>query len=274
MDKDFLGKRTQSDTFSRYQTEAGAKTPASRETRSPEESNDFLPFFLIELLNRFKTTLNSIKTFNHLPREKLNDLKLREYFYRVMDQDIEEMDSTINSLLSYIRVNHPLVKSNTIHLVLDEILKKHEKQLNLRRIKIVKKFEKDLRETVVHESQLRFIFNCILEYAILFTVPNGSLGLVTKLANVPKEAEGQYLEVAVVFTGYKKDEQPDASFGAQAARRGEKMDLKLLLVEEIVRKNHGVMKFDVDEKKPRTQILLFFPIERRRIVYYPSLNSP
>ena len=37
------------------------------------------------------------------------------------------------------------------------------------------------------------------------------------------------------------------------------MDLKLLLVKEIVRKNHGIMKFEVDEKKPRTQISLHLP---------------
>jgi hypothetical protein len=80
--------------------------------------------------------------------------------------------------------------------------------------------------------------------------------------------------VVVVFTGYKKQgEQVDASFGAQATQKEEKMDLKLLLVKEIVRKNHGIMKFEVDEKKPRTQISLIFPIERRRVVYYQTSGS-
>jgi hypothetical protein len=49
--------------------------------------------------------------------------------------------------------------------------------------------------------------------------------------------------------------------------------LKLLLVKEIVRKNHGVMKFEVDEKKPRTQISLIFPIERRRVVNYQTQGT-
>ena len=46
--------------------------------------------------------------------------------------------------------------------------------------------------------------------------------------------------------------------------------MKLLLVKEIVRKNLGTMKFDVNEKKPKTLITVIFPIERRKVIYYPS----
>jgi nitrogen-specific signal transduction histidine kinase len=249
----------------------------------PEEPNGFLPFFFVELLDRFKHTLSSIKTFTHLSREKLNDAEFREYFYRIMNEDIEEIDSVINSLLSYIKINSPIVKSNTVHIVLDEILKKNESLLNSRKVKIIKKFEKELPETIVHEAQLRYIFNCILEFAMPFTLPNGSIGFMTKVTDIPKEAEenkdlpqrdGRYVEIVIVFTGYKKQgEQGDAAFGTQPTQKEEKMDLKLLLVKEIVHKNHGIMKFEVNEKKPRTQISLIFPIERRRVVYYQSAGS-
>ena len=106
---------------------------------------------------------------------------------------------------------------------------------------------------------------------------------MTKVTDIPKEAEenkdlpqrdGRYVEVVVVFTGYKKQgEQVDATLGTQATQKEEKMDLKLLLVKEIVHKNHGTMKLEVNEKKPRTQISLIFPIERRQIVYYQSAGS-
>jgi len=262
---------------------AESPPPASQEMPLPEEPNGFLPFFFLELLDRFKHTLSSVKTFTHLSREKLNDPEFREYFYRVMNEDIEEIESVINSLSSYIKINTPIVKTNTVHMVIDEMLKRYEAQLNARKIKIIKKFEKELPETTVHETQLKYIFSCILEFAMPFTLPNGSIGFLTKVTDLPKESEenkllpqrdGHYVEFVVVFTGYKKmSEQGEATFGASSAQKEEKLDLKLLLVKEIVRKNHGVMRFEVDEKKPRTQISLLFPIERRRVVYYQTSGS-
>jgi hypothetical protein len=303
MDRDFFTREAEKNPFSSLLNKADSskadpskpalskpdsskpetKPPVSREIAVPEEPDGFLPFFFIELLDRFKHTLSSIKTFTQLSREKLNDPEFREYFYRVMNEDIEEIDSVINSLLSYIKINTPIVKTNTVHMVIDEILKKYENQLNSRKIRIIKKFEKDLPETIVHETQLRYIFSCILEFAMPFTLPNGSVGFLTKVIDLPKDAEenkslpqrdGRYVEFVVVFTGYKKlSEQGDATFGASSAQKEEKLDLKLLLVKEIVRKNHGVMKFEVDEKKPRTQISLIFPIERRRVVDYQTQGT-
>ena len=81
-------------------------------------------------------------------------------------------------------------------------------QLNSRKIKIIKKFEKELPETIVHETQLKYIFSCILEFAMPFTLPNGSIGFLTKVIDLPKEAEenkslpqrdGRYVEVCGRF---------------------------------------------------------------------------
>jgi hypothetical protein len=303
MDRDFFAREAEKNPFSPFSSKVDSnkadsikpetnkpetnkpetKPPVSPEITIPEEPNDFLPFFFVELLDRFKHTLSSIKTFTHLSREKLNDPEFREYFYRVMNEDIEEIDSVINSLLSYIKINTPMVKTNTVHMVIDETLKRYEGQLNSRKIKVIKKFEKELPETIVHETQLKYIFSCILEFAMPFTLPNGSIGFLTKVIDLPKDAEenkslpqrdGHYVEFVVVFTGYKKQgEQSDATSGASSAQKEEKLDLKLLLVKEIVRKNHGVMKVEVDEKKPRTQISLIFPVERRRVVYYQTSGS-
>jgi len=39
-----------------------------------------------------------------------------------------------------------------------------------------KKLEKDLPETSMHDEQVRFILNSVLQYAILSTPPNGTIG--------------------------------------------------------------------------------------------------
>jgi hypothetical protein len=48
--------------------------------------------------------------------------------------------------------------------------------------------------------------------------------------------------------------------------------LELRLIKEIIQKNRGMMKFEVNEKKPRTLISLKFPIERRKLIYYQPVN--
>jgi hypothetical protein len=53
----------------------------------------------------------------------------------------------------------------------------------------------------------------------------------------------------------------------------EAIELELRLIKEIIQKNRGMMKFEANEKKPRTLISLRFPIERRKVIYYLSTNS-
>jgi hypothetical protein len=284
MDKEFFQREMlKNNPYSSFVNRAEAKKTVSQETSFPEGPNGFLPFFFIELLDRFKNTLNSMKSFTHLSPEKLSDEEFRKYFYKVINDDIEEIESVINSLMSYVKINTPIVKSNTVHTVLEDILKKSEKNLDSKKIKVVKKFEKELPEIIVHEAQLRYVFDCILEFALPFTLPNGSIGFLTKVSDVRKEdeeakgvpqREGRYVEIVFVFTGYKKEgEQIDTGLAAELVPKEEKMDLKLLLVNEIVRKNHGIMKVEVNEKTPKTQISLFFPVERRRVVHYHTSNA-
>jgi hypothetical protein len=161
-------------------------------------------------------------------------------------------------------------------------LKKFEAQLEEKGIRVFRKFENDLPETTVHEEHLRYIVNSILQYAIPFIPPNGSIGLLTKSAGVQKETSkdqdlaqenGRYIEILIVFTGFKKSaEQFEAVLGIPAIQQEEAIELELRLIKEIIQKNHGVMKLEVNEKKPRTLISLLFPIERRKVVYYPSTS--
>ena len=83
-------------------------------------------FFLAELVHRIKNPLVSIKTFTQLLREKFNDGEYRESFYRVVSEDIEKIDVVLNGLLNYIKMNTPLSKTNTVHQILEEVLKRHE----------------------------------------------------------------------------------------------------------------------------------------------------
>jgi len=152
-----------------------------------------------------------------------------------------------------------------------------------KKIRVFKKFEKDLPETVVHEEQLRYILNSILQYALPSIPPQGSIGFLTKSLSLQKgigedenleEKDGRFVQIMIVFTGFKKPgEKFDSILGVPALQQEEAIELELRLVKEMIQKNRGVMTLDVNEKRPRTLISLKFPMERRKVIYYPSTNA-
>jgi hypothetical protein len=239
--------------------------------------------FFMELVHRIKNPLVSIKTFTQLLKDKFNDPEFKDFFYRIVTEDIEKIDTVLNGLLGYIKVNHPIEKKNTVHSIIDDVLKKYNDQIEHKNIKILRKYETDLPETIIHDEQLRYILNSLFQYAIPAIPLNGSIGFLTKSHNgrkeggeekVPFEKEKGYIEILMVFSGYKKPiESLETLLGIPSDQEKELTDLEIRLIKEMIQKNRGVMKFEVYEKKLRTVISLQFPVERRRVIYYQSVNN-
>jgi len=251
-------------------------------TKTPPETPPALPVFFIELVHRIRNPLVSIKTFTQLLREKFNDAEYRDYFYRIVTDDIEKIDSVLNGLLNYIKMNTPISKTNTVHHILEEILGKRRLQIEEKQIKIIKKFERELPETALHDEQLRYVLDTLFQYALSSILPDGSIGFLTRSATAPKASdEGQlvpltqdrYLDILIVFTGYRTSaERFETVLGTSLFGQDDSVELELRLVKEIVVKNRGAMKLEVNETKTRTLISLRLPVERRRVVYYPETH--
>jgi hypothetical protein len=111
---------------------------------------------------------------------------------------------------------------------------------------------------------LKYILSWILQYVIALIPSNGGLGLITRLLTPKKETgadqdlikrESKDLEPLIVYTGRKEPTEPSgASFGMPARQTEGMLDFGLRLVDEIVRQNREMMKFEVDEKTPKTVI--------------------
>ncbi|MGB9629441.1 MAG: sigma 54-interacting transcriptional regulator, partial [Thermodesulfobacteriota bacterium] len=284
MEKDLLFEtENEKNSFIEFLKKGEIKPISNKKNNYPEEKMaNLLSLFFIELVHRIKNPLVSIKTFTQLLRDKFNDMEFREQFYRIVTEDIEKIDSLLNGLLNYIRINTPIEKANTIHSILEDTLRRHEPQLENKKIKVFKKYEKDLPEAIIHDEQLRYILNTIFQYALPSIPPQGSIGLLTKSILLQKETgndkppsikDGRYVEILIIYTGFKKSVEPFKNvLGIPVMEKEEAIELELRLIKEIIQRNRGIMKFEVDEKKPRTLISLRFPVERRKVLYYQLPN--
>jgi signal transduction histidine kinase len=239
----------------------------------------FLTPFFIELIQRIKNNLGSIKNYTQISRGKFSDTEFGEYYYRAVTGDIEKMEMVLNSLIDYMRLHTPTRKVNTVHTILEAVLKKYQVKLEEKGIKLLRRFEKDLPETVVPDEQLRYVLSSVLQYAIVVTPPHWNIALSTKSLSLEKESgeaeglfkrDGKEIEISVVFAVRRRPDEPAS--GTTPIQKEEAPDILLRFVKEVVLRNHGTMKIGVDEKRTKSFISLRFPVERRKVACYQSVN--
>ena len=153
--------------------------PADPKTENLPREQAPLPFmtsFLVELVHCIKNSLTSIYHTTSSAMEEIHDTERKKDSHTQVKQDIQKIDSVLNSLLNFININTPIAKTNTLYVILEEVLEANEKQLREKNIKIIKKCEKDLPETYIHNEQVRFILHSVLQYAIFSTPRNETIG--------------------------------------------------------------------------------------------------
>jgi len=244
---------------------------------------DLLPL-VVELIHRVQNTLSGTRNFAQLSRGRFSDREFGDYFDRVVSGDLDQIDLALTGLLNYIKVNTPIQKRNTVHTLIEEVWKAHRPGLEEKKVRLFKRFEKDLPETIVPDEQLRYMLDSLVRYAMAAGLSDGSVGISTKSAALRREGvetrpgldpSRRYIQIIMVFEATKKPAEPplETGFAPHALRREDLLDLEMRMVREMVRKNQGVIKVETDEKRSRTLIILRFPVERRKVVYYRALNQ-
>ncbi len=280
MERNLFGGESDERSFASSSAEDRIESVKSKlDCLSNEQNAPFLTSLFIDLIQRIKGNLASIKGYTQISQGKFSDRKFGEYYYRTVNEDIEKMNMVLNSLLDYIKVHRPVRKTDTVHNIMEEVLKRHQAKLDEKGIKVLKRLERDLPETIAPDEQLKYILSSLLQYAMALTPPNWNLGLSTRSLIVDSGAnevetlfkgQGKYIEISVVFPGHQRPSETVS--GAATTQKEEASDLILRFVKEVVLHNYGMMKMEADEKKTRTVISVRFPVERRKVVYYQTLN--
>jgi len=275
------------DPFLPFSEKDDAKPPVSsppvkEKTPSNSRATPFIFSFLTDLVYCIKNTLISVNNYLLLPIDKLSDPEFRAHSQSFVREDLKKIDLILNSLLNYININSPIMKTNTMYVILEEILEANERLVDDKRIKVFKDCEKDLPESLMHNEQVRFILNSLVQYAIISTPANGSIRFLMKYMSSskktadgknPEESTGGYIIVVISFTSEKKPARPMEN-GSMGSNNNEKEPISLILtlVQESMQKSHGIMKIENEEKPPRTHITLKLNVDRRKGVYYEPIK--
>jgi hypothetical protein len=173
------------------------------------------------------------------------------------------------SLLQY---NH-IENTNSVHNLIENVLKKYQPALEKRETLIFRRFEKDLPQVIVPDEQLRYIVDTIIQYILGSMPSSGGISFSTKSLVIQEkkdekqpllEQNSRWVEILVVFTRcISSEEKVKNILGIQEHQTDQNpLDLILQLVKKMVDKNRGLMKFDLAEERNKASISLLLPAEK------------
>jgi hypothetical protein len=259
-----------------FQSDMEGKTPGDPINPGPSTPP---PSLLVELIYHVRKYLTHLKDLVRLSDGRFVDKRFGEHFSQSLYKALGNLDTLLKEYLDYARVSTPLEKRDTIHGLIEEILKRYQGLLEEKGIKLFKKFEQNLPETTVPEDPLRFILSSLLWYAVTSVSPIVSMGFLTqtlplRIETSSKEGtllkrERQDIEIIIILSGHKEPLRFSASPVESPVLQKEGIaGFMLRLIEDIVRGNRGEFRAETDGKKVRTLFSLTFPVERRKKTYY------
>jgi hypothetical protein len=244
--------------------------PKTIEQRDKNIEKITLPSSLLaELLHYTKNTLAKIRQINH-DSVDTTDLESRKSLEITINQEIKETDLVLSQVLSYISILTPVIRPNSIHTILDEILEARGGEFYHKGIKTTKKYEKNLPETSIQDEEVKFIMNCIFQYASLSSSFHGRMGLFTRSVNIQdgngdekttptKEGGKTHVEIMVALMGNK--EPLRKSGGPTIPAKGEETsNIMVLLLKDLVQRYQGLVGFEIIAKELLTVISVRLPI--------------
>lgn len=259
------------------QREKAALHRQGEEASGVERELELLPL-IVETIHGIKKHLRSARDFVGLSRGKFNDGTFERYFNRVMAEDLEKIDLALNGLLHYIRIQTPIRKSGTLERLLNQTVEALKGRLEERGVKVFRRFEESLPETIVPEEALRYVLDVVLRYAGAFVSTSGGVGISSKSIGetpkgvgreVPSIGSRPYVEVMAVFTtGQRPAEENKEPYGRMGEGKEELLELELRIARAIVQKNQGRLWLEKDEKKGKAWLVLRLPVERRKVFQF------
>jgi len=262
-------------------SEKGITPPASSSTKTPESQEDVprtelnippLSSFLVDLICTVRKSLEEVVNQTETYEKKYANNGLGECFFRLRS-DIGKIDALFDNLLQYNKIVTPVRKTNTVHNLIENVLKKYDTLFEKRETLIFRRFEKDLPEVIVPDEQLGYLLDSVLQYILGLMASGGGISFSTRSLVIQEkederkqllEQNNRWVEILAIFTRYMgSTEEAKSILGIQEHLTEQNpLDLILQLAKKMVDKNRGLMKVELAEERNNSSISLLFPAEK------------
>jgi hypothetical protein len=260
----------------------GIGPPASTSTKTLESQEDVprtepnippLSSFLVDLICTVRKALDEVINQTQIYEKQYSNNGLGECFFRIRS-DIAKIDFLFDNLLQYKKITAPIRKTNTVHNLVENVLKKYQPLFEKRETLIFRRFEKDLPEVIVPDEQLRYILESVLQYILDLIPSGGGISFATRsLVIQEKEDEKKpllkqnthWVEIFMIFTRYRSSTEKEMILlGTEEHQTSQNpSDLILQLAKKMVDKNGGLMEVELAEERNNSSICLLLPAEKK-----------
>ena len=262
-------------------SEKGTKPPTSSSTKTLKSQEDVprtepnippLSPFLVDLICTVRKSLDELVNQTETYEKKYTNNGLGECFFRIRS-DIAKINFLFDNLLQYNKIATPIRKTNTVHNLIENILKKYQPLFEKRETLIFRRFEKDLPEVIVPDEQLRYILECVFQYILGSIRSGGGISFATRSLVIQEkedekkpslEQNTRWVEILVIFTRHRSSTEEAESILEIQEHQAEQnpLDLILQLAKKMVDKNRGLIKVELAEERNNSSISLLLPAEK------------
>ena len=145
-------------TDSEYPPSEGFGNGKEKGRETDEGSEDLI----MELAHEIKNPLVAIKTFANLLPTQFDDPEFRSNFYKVMNEDIDRIDSLVESVLEYQRVLGIPPEAKSLTEILNSVIKSLEKEFNDNRILVSEDFDQNLSDIQIENNKFSFALKNVI----------------------------------------------------------------------------------------------------------------
>lgn len=233
---------------------------------------------LIDVIQSTKSMLCDIRDLSRLTHKKFINNDFEELFVTQISSLIEQIEMLLDGFINYARSRTAVTKKDTVNTLLEKRLEKHQHRLEAKKIRVFKKLEKELPETVVPDEHMAYILDSILQYAIVLLPFGGDIVFSTKssfvaarptfgaAAPIREDYSRRSVQISAAYKG--ADEQRKMEMKSWPRQGETALNLLLRLVSLLVSEYQGTMEHESDETKTGGRIVLKFLSDRRHELHY------
>jgi len=226
------------------------------------------------MAHRVRNPLVAIRTFVNLFPQKYQDEEFRSKFYNLVNVEVSRLDEIIERLIEFAQPPELNIREEDVHLVLDEVLRFFDKDLEAANIKVAKNYSDSSNFLPMDSERIKQALDNVVRNAIEAMPEGGALTLSTGDQDSDKSGglaeTDEFFKVQIEDTGCGiPQEHLNEVFTPFFTTKIQGLGLGLSISQRIISDHGGSMRVTSVQDKGSNFSILLPKKEGKQDVYHP-----